>query len=151
MKSTQQYGEKADLALSLWVKLSRASSTFHRLAARDIATYDLTEPQFAVMECLDHLGAMPIGTLCKKMLVSGGNMTVVVDNLEREVLVERYPDPYDRRCINVRLTHEGERYIKEIFINHANYITRLLSVLSITEQQELSSLLKKLGLGLRGR
>ncbi len=151
MKSTQQYGEKADLALSLWVKLSRASSTFHRLAARDIAIYDLTEPQFAVMECLGHLGAMPIGTLCKKMLVSGGNMTVVVDNLEREGLVERYSDPSDRRCINVRLTHEGERYIKEIFIKHANYITRLLSVLSMTEQQNLSSLLKKLGLGLRDR
>jgi MarR family 2-MHQ and catechol resistance regulon transcriptional repressor len=150
MKSTHQYGEKTNLALSLWVKLSRASSTFHRLAARDIATYDLTEPQFAVLECLGHLGAMPIGTLCKKMLVSGGNMTVVVDNLEREGLVERYSDPNDGRCINVKLTPEGERYIKAIFINHANFITQSLSVLSITEQQELSSLLRKLGIGLRG-
>jgi MarR family transcriptional regulator, 2-MHQ and catechol-resistance regulon repressor len=78
-------------------------------------------------------------------------MTVVVDNLEREGLVERYSDSNDKRCINVRLTHEGERYIKEIFVNHADFITQSLSVLSISEQQELSSLLKKLGLGLRDR
>ena len=151
MKATQQYGETADCALGLWVKLARASTTVHRLAARNIAGYNLTEPQFAVLECLGHLGSLPIGTLSKKMLVSGGNMTVVVDNLEREGLVERLPDPADRRCINVRLTDEGQRYIKKIFIRHAKYITQLVSVLSMNEQQELSSLLRKLGLGLQKR
>jgi MarR family 2-MHQ and catechol resistance regulon transcriptional repressor len=149
MKSTQRYGKKADLALSLWVKLARASSLFHRLTARDIATYNITQPQFAVLECLGHLGPMSIGMLCKKMLVSGGNMTVVVDNLERENLVVRLSEPEDRRQILVRLTPKGQKYFNEIFIKHAEYVTRLLSVLNETEQNDLSALLKKLGLALQ--
>jgi MarR family transcriptional regulator, 2-MHQ and catechol-resistance regulon repressor len=148
MKTTEKYGKKADLALSLWVKLARTSTTFDKLSALNIKSFGLTEPQFSVLECLGHLGPLTLGTLSKKMLVCGGNTTVVVDNLEKEKLVERQPSKTDRRAILVELTPKGKKLFDEIFIKHAEYITKVSSVLSENEQLTLSQLLKKFGLAL---
>lgn len=149
MTSTLRYGKKADLALSLWVKLARASASFGRLTARDIDQYGVTQPQFSVLETLGHLGPMQLGELCKKMLVTGGNMTVVVDNLEKEGLVARSPSKKDRRAIVVALTPKGRDLFRRIFPQHAAFVTRMTSVLSESEQEALSALLKKLGTSCR--
>lgn len=145
MKTTRKYGKKADLALDMWVKLARAAATFDRLSARDIESYGLTGPQFAALEALGHLGAMPIGDLGKKMLVTGGNMTVVVDNLEKEGFVFRRASEKDRRSVVVDLTEKGKALFDRIFPKHATFIAQVASVLSEKEQQELARLLKKLG------
>lgn len=149
MKSTKRYGKKADLALSMWVKLARASATFGRLTTVDIQSYGLTQPQFSVIEALGHLGPMKMGNFCSKLLTSGGNITVVIDNLEKDGLVERVACPGDRRATNVRLTTTGEKLFKEIFEKHAHYVAKIASVLSEEEQLQLSSLLKKLGMALQ--
>lgn len=151
MKTTKIYGKKADLALSLWVKLVRASSTFGKLTDENIQSFGLTEPQFGVLECLGHLGPLTLGELCKKQLVSGGNITCVMDNLEKEGLVERIPSKEDRRAILAQLTSKGKKLFDEIFTKHAKYVAEIASVLTDKEQEELSALLKKLGLGLRER
>lgn len=149
MKTTLQYGKEADLALSLWVKLARASSIFTRLSARDIERYGLTQPQFSVVEALGHLGPMTIGDLGKKMLVTGGCMTVIIDNLERDAIVERVRSVEDRRQVKVGLTTKGNELFQKIFRQHATRITELASVLTEEEQHQLSDLLKKLGLALK--
>lgn len=149
MKCTKQYGKKADMALTLWVKLVRAFSVFSKGAAEDIERYGLTQPQFGALECLGHLGPMTIGQLCKKNLVSGGNMTVVVDNLEKAGLVERVHSKEDRRAIVVQLTDKGKKLFHEIFPKHAKYIAALAAALTEREQEELGRLLKKLGLSLQ--
>ena len=151
MKSTKQYGKKIDSALGLWVKLARAHSTFAKLADEDIRSFGLTTPQFGVLECLGHLGPMTLGELCRKQLVSGGNMTVVVDNLAKEGLVERIPSTEDRRSIDVRLTTKGKRFFDEVFVKHAKRVSDLTSVLTDKEQEELACLLKKLGTSLGRR
>lgn len=151
MKTTKRYGQRIDRALSLWVKLARAHDTMSALADRNIAGFGLTTPQFGAVECLGHLGPLTLGELCRKMLVSGGNMTVVVDNLEKEGLVERIRDTGDRRKILVRLTPKGKRLFDKIFIKHAEYITGLASVLTPDEQGRLDALLKKLGKSLELR
>jgi MarR family transcriptional regulator, 2-MHQ and catechol-resistance regulon repressor len=148
MKTTKQYGKKVDLALSMWVKLARAHATFNNLAAMNVRTFELTPAQFGVIECLGHLGPMLIGDLTIKHFVSGGNMTVVVDNLEKEGLVARTVSKKDRRAFYVHLTPKGKRLFDKIFVKHAEYIARLASVLTDSEQIELSNLLKKLGIGL---
>ena len=149
MKTTKRYGKNADLALSLWVKLARAYSTFCKLTIKQISTFGLTEPQFGVLECLGHLGPLTLGELSKKQLVSGGNITCVVDNLEKEGFVERVPSKEDRRAIVAQLTPKGKKLFDNIFLQHAKYITKISSVLKEREQQELSRLLKKLGLALK--
>jgi MarR family transcriptional regulator, 2-MHQ and catechol-resistance regulon repressor len=148
MKTTKQYGKKVDLALSLWVKLTRAHDTFGHLTAANIRSFGLTSAQFGVIECLGHLGTMLIGDLTKKHLVSGGNMTVVVNNLEKEGLVERSVNVKDHRAFYVKLTPKGKHLFEKIFLKHAQHIVKLASVLSESEQAELGLLLKKLGTSL---
>jgi MarR family 2-MHQ and catechol resistance regulon transcriptional repressor len=148
MKTTKQYGKKIDAALGLWVKLARAHDTFAKKTDEDIRSHGLTTPQFGVLECLGHLGPMNLGELCRKQLVSGGNMTVVVDNLEKEGLVGRVPSKDDRRAILVRLTVKGKKLFDEIFVKHAKCVSALAEVLTEKEQGDLARLLKKLGTSL---
>ncbi len=141
----KSYGKETDLALATWVKLARAYSTIDRHSSENIRSHKLTQPQFAVIEALGHLGSMKIGELCNKMLVSGGNMTLVLDNLEKNNLIERIHSREDRRAILVKLTKEGDALFKRTFTQHAEYITKLFSVLDEAEKIRLGELLKKLG------
>lgn len=138
-----------DLALTTWVKLARASSVFGRKSAENIKSFGLTQPQFAVIEALGHLGPMKVGELCNKMLVSGGNMTLVLDNIEKLGYIERVHSLDDRRAINIQLTGKGVELFEKIFIKHAEYIGSLMSVLSTDEQKTLGELLKKLGTSIK--
>lgn len=149
MKTTKQYGKKADEALSLLVKLVRASDTVSALTARDIARYGLTVAQFGVLETLGHLGPMKVGEICGKKLSSGGNMTVVIDNLEKTNLVERVRVADDRRAYMIQLTPKGQKLFDTIFKQHAQFVANIMSVLSSHEINQLSMLLKKLGLTLK--
>lgn len=150
MKTTQKYGKKADLALSMWVKLARATDTLAMLTAKDIDRCGLTPTQFGIVESLGHLGPMKIGEMCSKKLMTGGNMTVVIDNLEKMGLIERTKDPDDRRASIIRLTAGGEAKFKEMFPAHAQFVEELVwGVLSEDEIHQLSELLKKLGCSLK--
>jgi len=150
MKTTEKYGKKADLALTMWVKLARAADTMAMLTAKDIDHYGLTAGQFGIIETLGHLGPMKIGEMCSKKLTTGGNMTVVIDNLEKLGLVERIKDQEDRRAYVVRLTPKGDEKFKEMFPKHANVVEQLVwSALSEKEIKDLSELLKKLGCSLK--
>ena len=144
------YGEKANLALDTWVKLARAYSSFNKKSLENIRSFGLTQPQFGVIEALGHLGPMKIGVLCNKMLVSGGNMTLVLDNLEKIGLIERVHSKEDRRASLIQLTEKGNSVFKKVFSNHAKFISSLMSVISEKEQKELGELLKRLGKGIAG-
>lgn len=148
MESTRKYGRKADLALTMWVKLARASAVFSHKTEEHIRSCGLTVGQFGVLEILSHKGPLTLGELCRKSLVSGGNMTVVVDNLERDGLVQRMRSEEDRRVIHVRLTGRGESLILKIFPDHAEFVARLAGALTEDEQVSLGTLLKKLGTGI---
>ncbi len=147
MKTTKKYGKKVDLALATWVKLARAFSSFSKKSSEKIKSFGLTQPQFAVIEALGHLGSLKVGEICDKMLVSGGNMTLVLDNIEKLGYLERIPSKEDRRAIDVQLTQKGRELFDEIFKVHAEHITKLMSVLTPEEQKDLGDLLKKLGTG----
>lgn len=139
------YGKKNDLALKTWVKLARTFSIISHRSDENIRSYNLTTPQFGVIEALGHLGPLRVGQLCKKMLVSGGNMTLVLDNLEKQELIERIFSKEDRRAILIQLTNKGSDLFDNVFHKHADTIGELMSILSSEEQNQLSSLLKKLG------
>ncbi|MFA6455794.1 MAG: MarR family transcriptional regulator [Bacteroidota bacterium] len=152
MKTTQKYGKNADLAISMWVKLARATDTMAMLTQKDIADYNITATQFGIIEMLGHLGPMKIGEMCSKKLTTGGNMTVVIDNLEKQGLVERIKDQSDRRAYNVRLTEKGNSKFTEMFPKHAHHVENLVwSALNEQEINTLSELLKKLGCSLKAK
>jgi MarR family 2-MHQ and catechol resistance regulon transcriptional repressor len=145
----RKYGKKIDLALNTWVKLARAFSTVNKKSGENIRTFGLTQPQFSVIEALGHLGPLKVGELCNKMLVSGGNMTLVLDNLEKLNYIERIHSKDDRRAIDIQLTKNGKKMFNKIFEDHAAFITKTISAISVKDQEDLSKLLKKLGLGIK--
>jgi MarR family transcriptional regulator, 2-MHQ and catechol-resistance regulon repressor len=145
---TKHKGSAAEVrALDAYIKLMRASDAVtHRLAPY-LTAQGLTFSQFGVLEALLHLGSMCQKDLGAKLLKSGGNITLVVDNLEKRRLVRREPLPSDRRYVVVSLTADGEALIRRIFPEHAVRITGEMSVLDPDEQETLGQLLRKVGIG----
>jgi len=133
------------LALDTWIKLSRAADSFGARLAQHGALADLTVSQFGVLESLYHLGPMRQSEIGAKLLRSGSNITLVVDNLERDGLVRRARDRDDRRVVNVSLTDAGRELIEGIFPAHVEAIVEEMAVLAPEEQAELGRLCKKLG------
>ncbi len=134
-------------ALRLWIVLARAYQTFTRVVSARVVERGLTIPQFGVLEALYHLGPLSLGELAEKLLVTGGNVTYVMDRLEEQGLVFRQRSELDRRVIEARLTPEGEAIIGKLFPEHAAYIRDLLDHLEAEEVTQLRDLLKKLGKG----
>ncbi len=134
-------------ALDTFIKLTRATdSLLSRLAHRNTHP-GLTTSQFGVLEALYHLGPLCQSVLGEKLLKSGGNITMVIDNLEKSGLVQRVRSTEDRRFITVSLTEKGRELIERIFPGHVQAITEEMSCLSSDEQQELGKLCRKLGKG----
>jgi MarR family 2-MHQ and catechol resistance regulon transcriptional repressor len=133
--------------LDTFIKLTRCTnSVLARLAERETIG-DLTYSQFAVLEVLYHLGAMTQGDICTKVLKSGSNMTTVIDNLERDGMVRRVRNEKDRRMIHVHLTETGKKKVKAVLPGHVDAMVEVFSVLTVSEQETLASLCKKLGQG----
>ena len=133
-------------ALNLFIKLNRAADSVSNRVNNFINSQHLTVSQFGVLEILFHLGSMSQCDIGKKLLKTGGNMTMVIDNLEKRKLVERVRSEQDRRFIEVHLTSDGENLIKSIFPKHVEKIVEEMSILTIEEQNEFSRLCKKLGM-----
>lgn len=131
-------------SLETWETFARAFNELNKLSSKIIKQIGLTQPQFSVIETLGHLGSMKIGMLNSKMLFNGGNMTIVLDQLENSNLIRRKNSPTDRRAIIVELTDEGHRLFNKAYPNHAGHINNIMSRLSGKEQNELNELLKKL-------
>ena len=134
-------------ALDAFIKLVRAYNSLASRLSPLLAGSGLTEGQFGVLETLFHLGPLYQCDLARKHLQSGGNITMIVDNLEKAALVRRERSLEDRRYVRVHLTVEGRKLIKKLFPRHAHGITEKLSVLTAGEQEELARLCRKLGLG----
>lgn len=143
----RSYGTEADRALNLWVVLARCHASVSRAALADIRKSGLTQAQFAVLEVLYHKGSLPLRQIGRKLLVTGGNITYVADQLERAGLLQRRRLATDKRVIHACLTPKGEALLARIFPRHAECITGAAAVLTAREQTALARLLKKLGRG----
>jgi MarR family 2-MHQ and catechol resistance regulon transcriptional repressor len=132
-------------ALDTFIKLTRATdSLLARLARRE--TFGVLTPrQFGVLEALHHLGPMRQGEISAKLLTSGGNVTLVVDNLEKSGLVRRERSAEDRRVVMVSLTEAGRELISRVFPKHLADIVEEMSILTPEEQEELGRLCRILG------
>ena len=138
-------------ALNGFIALLRATDSLHAHLSRHVEASGLTMGQFAVLEVLLHLGPMSQRDVGTKLLRSGSNTTMVLDNLERRGLVKRRRRTDDRRAIEVSLSSAGRRLIAELFPQHARRITRLFTVLSQRDQQRLAALCKTLGRSIPGK
>ncbi len=134
-------------ALKAWVVLARAYLAISRHVTADVARYDLTASEFGILEALYHKGPLLLGDLQRKILVTSGGVTYLVDRLEAKGLVTRESFPGDKRSRFAVLTPDGSALIRQIFPGHAKRLAKVLGALTPKEQKRLTGMLRTLGRG----
>lgn len=137
--------EREVRALNSFIKLVRATEAVNARTSQNFLAAGLTVSQFGVLEALLHGGPLCQRAIAQKLLKSTGNITMVIDNLEKRQLVQRERDPEDRRFITVTLTDQGRELITGIFPRQVAAIVGEMEVLTDQEQDELARLCRKLG------
>lgn len=138
-------GEAQAAALKLFVVLARARASVEAHLHANVGAHGLTLTEFGILEVLYHKGPLLLGEVQKRILVSSGGVTYLVDRLEEKGLVERRACTEDRRARYAALTPLGESLIARIFPQHAELIRDLMGALTVEEQRQAADLLRRLG------
>ncbi len=133
-------------ALRLWLRLLTCTQLIERqVRARLRERFDTTLPRFDLMSALwRYPDGLKMNELSRHLMVTGGNVTGIVDPLEKEGLVERTDDPVDRRAWRVRLTRAGRKAFAEMAQAHEEWIVELLGGLPRKEHAALYRLLGRM-------
>jgi len=127
-----------------YVRHVRSAEALHQSVSRGLMVDGLTASQFSTLKVLRLHGPLALREIAKYILKSGGDMTIVVDNLERDGLVVRDRDTEDRRIVYVSLTPKGEELFDRIYPEHLERIRTAMGGLSEEECEQLMNLLAKL-------
>ena len=132
-------------ALRLWLRMLTCTQLIERNIRNELRTrFGTTLPRFDLMSQLErHPEGLKMNELSRRMMVSGGNVTGITDQLVKEGLVERVAHPSDRRAFRIRLTRAGAKAFAEMAAEHETWIVGLLSGLTRREHQDLLGLLAK--------
>jgi len=137
-------GDTGD-ALAVLVTLSRAYHAVARQLEADMERHGLTIQEFAILEVLHFKGRLLLGEIQRKILVSSGGITYLVDRLTAKGLVERQECEEDRRARYAALTGEGQALIRRLFPEHARTVERVLGGLTPEQHRQLRPMLRQLG------
>ncbi|WP_377703804.1 MarR family winged helix-turn-helix transcriptional regulator [Pseudoduganella sp. UC29_71] len=133
-------------SLKLWLRmLSCTVKIENEIRSRLRATFGITLPRFDLMAQLErHPDGLRMGELSKRMMVTGGNITGITDQLEQEKLVMRVPDPKDGRAYSVKLTQEGRSAFARMAEVHESWVAELLQPMSSEDKGQLIELLSEM-------
>ena len=149
MSSQFNGSKKTKEALNSYIKLIRSAESLNAKINLELSEFDLTESQFGVLDALLHLGPMKHKEIGKKILKSGGNITMVINNLERRELVQRKRGEQDKRQFIIHLTSKGKSKILETLPHISKSIKKHFEILNKDEKRELQRLCKIVGLQIR--
>jgi DNA-binding MarR family transcriptional regulator len=130
-------------SLRLWLRLLTCTLLVERrIRARLRAEFATTLPRFDLMAQLErNPTGLRMGELSRRLMVTGGNVTGITDQLAAEGLVERRPIPRDRRAYAVRLTPKGKRAFDTMAVAHERWVIELFAGLDAAERKRLHALL----------
>jgi DNA-binding MarR family transcriptional regulator len=133
-------------SLKLWLRMLACTTRIeNEIRTRLREQFDVTLPRFDLMAQLQrHPDGLRMGELSRRMMVTGGNITGITDQLEQEKLVVRVPSPSDRRVYSVKLTAAGRRAFARMAAVHEEWIDDLMSGLSQQEKGKLIALLSQM-------
>lgn len=133
-------------SLKLWLRmLSCTVKIENEIRSRLRATFGITLPRFDLMAQLERYpDGLRMGELSKRMMVTGGNITGITDQLEQEGLVVRVPDPKDGRAYSVKLTQEGRKAFAIMAETHEAWVAQLLAPIGHDDKAQLINLLSQM-------
>jgi DNA-binding MarR family transcriptional regulator len=139
--------------LRLWLRLYASTSLIEREMRRFLRTrFATTLPRFDLMATLERApDGLSMGDLSRRLMVTGGNVTAVVDSLERDGLVARRQPASDRRTSYVALTSRGRAAFAAMAREHEQWIDRLLAETPDDEIDQLADLLADLKHGVEAK
>lgn len=123
----------------------RTSQSIQELIKKDAATHGLNPTEFAVLELLYNNGDQPIQVIGKKVLISSGSITYVVDKLEQKKFVVRKACPEDRRVSYAAITDHGRAFMNQIFPQYETKIDEIFEQLAHEDIDKVIELLKRVG------
>jgi DNA-binding MarR family transcriptional regulator len=131
--------EEDHLALKLWLRLLTCTNLVEAKLRQNLReSFDSTLPRFDLLAQLErHPEKLRMGELSSLMMVSGGNVTGLVAQMEKEGLVSRTPLETDRRTFQVGLTKKGKRYFDKMAKSHEDWIVNMFSELDHGQQETL--------------
>lgn len=132
-------------SLRLWLRMLSCTVLIeNQIRGRLRNDFGVTLPRFDLMAQLErHPQGLRMGELSKRMMVTGGNVTGITDQLEQEKLVVRVADAKDRRAYSVKLTPEGRRAFKRMAAVHEEWIAEMFSALQTEQKTSLFELLSQ--------
>lgn len=130
-------------ALRLWLRLLTCANMIETdIRSRLRQEFDCTLPRFDLLAQLDrHPDGLKMGELSKRMMVTGGNVTGITDQLEKEGWVTRETVVNDRRAFLIKLTPRGKKAFSDMARAHEMWIEQRLGKLPEDRQQQLYGLL----------
>jgi len=144
---THYKGSRKEIdALDCYIKLIRSAELLNAKINLELSKFNLTESQFGVLDALLHLGPMKHKEIGKKILKSGGNITMVINNLEKRELVQRKRGEKDKRQFIIHLTSKGKNKILEALPHIVKTIKNHFEILNKEEKKELQRLCKIVGM-----
>lgn len=142
-----QGDEQSQIDLRLFRVWMKASKVIFDHVVKDIKEHGISIENFMILELLYNKGPQPVQKISETLSIPSGSITYVVDKLEKKGLVKRQPNPNDRRASTVVLTEEGRALFDKIFPKHVETISENLSFITNEEKEQLTHLLKQIGLG----
>jgi len=135
--------DDAPLDLKLWLRmLSCTVRVENTIRSRLRTTFGITLPRFDLMAQLERYPeGLRMGELSKRMMVTGGNVTGIADQLEREELVVRVPDPQDGRAFMLKLTPRGRTVFVEMAAVHEGWVADLFRDIAADDKAGMIALL----------
>ena len=132
-------------ALRIWLRLLTCTQLIEKRVRGGLREqFATTLPRFDLMAQLErHPEGLKMNELSRLLMVTGGNITAIVDQVEKEGLVGRLEEPADRRAFRIRLTRQGDKTFAEMARAHEEWVVELLAGLPKREQDELLKLLAK--------
>lgn len=130
----------ADESVSIWFRLLRCHALMLTELRRELED-KMTLARFDLLASLERDDGQTLAGLSRALLVTAGNVTGLVDRAERDGVVERRPEPSDRRVARVWLTREGRALIRELLPLHARHVHELIGGLPAQDRRELRRLL----------
>jgi DNA-binding MarR family transcriptional regulator len=137
--------ERSKESLRTWLRLLSCENVIEqKIRSRFREQFEVTLPQFDVLSELEHASEkLTMSQLSKELMVSNGNITGVVDRLEKNKLVVRIRPEHDRRVQYIELTTEGKDAFRRMARKHEQWLEEWLAGVSIEEMEQLQKLLLK--------